>query len=143
MESFKFNSLKQDPDQGIDSFITILRTQVGLCEFRCDSCQASYETRMIRDKLILSISDREVQERLLREPELKLDKVQSYCKSIELSREHVRLLNQTSANNVDVHTLKNKKQKCKFCGYEHEKAKCSAYNKTCMKCKKMPLCTNM
>lgn len=136
MESFKFNSLKQDSEQGIYSFITVLRTQAGLCEFKCESCQASYETRMIRDKLVLSISDNEVQERLLREGDLKLEKVQSYCKSIELSKEHVRLLNQTSTSNIDTHALKNRKLKCKFCGYEHEKGKCPAYNKSCMKCKK-------
>ncbi|XP_050515084.1 uncharacterized protein LOC126890270 [Diabrotica virgifera virgifera] len=147
METFKFNSIHQKEGQTIDSFLTELKKQASNCAFICenDQCKASYADRMIRDKLVLGIHDRQVQRHLLREPAMSLEKMQEYCRSIEVTMQHVELLNKTEEEPQEVLALRygrpegrtNKKnEKCSRCAYAHEPRKCPAYNQTCRICQR-------
>ncbi|XP_071057334.1 uncharacterized protein [Onthophagus taurus] len=87
VETFKFNNLQQKEEQTIDAYITELRTQAALCEFKCenDKCRQTYEDRMIRDKLVTSIFDKNVQQRLLGESDISLEKIQGYWIPVHVS----------------------------------------------------------
>lgn len=133
METFKFNNICQQEDQNIDSFITELKRQAANCEFVCENgaCKKSYVEKMIKDRVILGLKDKHVQQRLIRESDMTLTKIQEYCKSIELSKEHIKLLSTPEEVNV-VQT----KFQCTRCGYEHVRGKCPAYDKTCNNCQR-------
>nr|XP_022907407.1 uncharacterized protein K02A2.6-like [Onthophagus taurus] len=82
---------------------------------------------MIRDKLVTSIFDKNVQQRLLGESDISLEKIQGYCKSIELGKYHAQVLN-------PLKEINQVKKKCNYCGLQHEPRKCPAYGKTCANC---------
>ncbi|XP_072390741.1 uncharacterized protein [Diabrotica undecimpunctata] len=94
METLKFHHLVQGNEQSIDQYLTDLKEQARLCEFKCTkaTCGESYEDRMIRDQLIIGLTCNESQLRLLREQALTTEKILEYCKSIELSKEHIKVL---------------------------------------------------
>ncbi|KAJ8971098.1 hypothetical protein NQ314_000880 [Rhamnusium bicolor] len=133
METFKFNNISQKEDQNIDSFITELKKQAANCAFICenDNCKRSYMERMIKDRVILGLNDKQVQQRLIRETNMTLEKTQEYCKSIELSKQHIKLLAPEEEVNI-IKTTYN----CKQCGNHHQRGKCPAFNKTCAVCQK-------
>nr|CAI5851190.1 unnamed protein product [Callosobruchus analis] len=136
VETFKFNSLNQTSEQSIEQYLTVLKKQAKLCEFICDNdqCKKSFEERMIRDRLIVGIYDKQTQARLLREPNLNVDKIVEYCKSIHLTKEHLKTLNAES-DEQQVNAV-NRKIQCSKCLYEHVPNKCPAFGKTCAKCQK-------
>lgn len=136
METFKFHNIMQKDEQSIDSYIVELKSQAANCSFVCtnEECKKSYMDRMIKDKIILGIKDKQIQQRLIRETNMTLDKIQDYCKSIELSKQHIKLLTK-SEEEEEVNFIKTK-FKCKKCGYEHLPRKCPAFNKTCSNCQK-------
>lgn len=134
METFKFNNLSQGPDQSIDQFLTELRKQARLCDFVCSKsgCSSSYEDRMIKDRLILGIHDKQIQQRLMREVGLDISKILDFCKSIELSKKHLKML--TAEEVVDTVKMKERKMLCRNCLYEHPPNRCPAFRKTCTFC---------
>lgn len=95
METFKFNNLNQTEYQSIEQYLTDLKKQAKLCDFVCknEQCNISYEDRMIRDRLIVGIYDKQIQARLIREPDINTNKIIDYCKSVSLSKEHLKTLN--------------------------------------------------
>ncbi|XP_050512940.1 uncharacterized protein LOC126888627 [Diabrotica virgifera virgifera] len=137
METFKFHNLVQGNEQTIDQYLTDLKKQARLCEFKCTNttCGETYEDMMIRDQLIIGLKCKESQLRLLREQTLTTEKILEYCsKSIELSKEHIKVL--TKEEDVDfVKQYKPlKKLLCKKCHYKHFSNRCPAFNKTCVIC---------
>lgn len=148
METFKFNNLVQGKDQSIEQYVTELKKQAKSCEFvfTKPECITSYEERMIRDRLIVGVYDKQIQARLLRETELDLKKIVEYCKSVNLSKEHLKTLN-FEFKEEQVNVVKAmEKIKCPRCLYEHVKNKCPAFYKTCACCQKRghfaKACTN-
>lgn len=136
MESFKFHTLIQGDYQNIDQYLTELKKQAKLCEFACskDTCKEPFEERMVRDRLIIGINCKESQLRLLREPDLTIKKIVDYCKSVELSKQHVKVVN----HEEEVNFVKNsRKYKCRRCLYEHHPDKCPAKNKECNICRRI------
>lgn len=61
METFKFNNILQKGSQTIDNYVTELRQQQ-VCDFKCTKCGTSFEDRMIKDRLIFGINDKQVVE---------------------------------------------------------------------------------
>ncbi|KAG5871914.1 hypothetical protein JTB14_022389, partial [Gonioctena quinquepunctata] len=125
--------------QSIEQYLTELKTQAKLCSFICakDDCNTSYEERMIRDRLILGINDKQIQARLIREPDITTTKIVDYCKSIALSKQHLKTLNQKKKFmpcERDVKTFQQEKKLCGRCLYEHVPRRCPAYGKTCASC---------
>ncbi|KAL3892079.1 hypothetical protein ACJMK2_004316 [Sinanodonta woodiana] len=105
---------------------------------------------MIRDKIVLSTSGK-LQELLLREEKLELDKCLQTCRAFEQSNRHVQEIRQDkvhdSVNKVDNAKPRSQagasgtglvrpKRKCGFCGLFHErsKEKCPAWGKKCNNC---------
>ncbi|XP_054258618.1 uncharacterized protein LOC128983382 isoform X2 [Macrosteles quadrilineatus] len=96
----KFLNRKQLPSESIDSFYTDLVNLSLACEF--DSVRES----LVCDVLIsgLNSQNQNVRERLLREPEINLEKTLAICKAAELSKQHIRELEaEHNVYTVNVH----------------------------------------
>ena len=74
---FKFFSVKQQENQPVDDFINELRTKAQECEF------LELTESLIRDRIVCCINNLKLQERLLREPDLTLDRAILSCKADE------------------------------------------------------------
>lgn len=121
----------QKEGQLFDSFLTELKKSVKSCEY-------ANEEEMVRDKIVLGVSDKAVQERLLREDALDLSKAVKYCRVMELSKTHSKVL-QAEVTVIAIQTKRNKKTKdllCKVCGTKHEfkKETCPTFGKQCVLC---------
>ena len=138
-ERFKFWTTKMA--DSFDNFITELRTKAKACDFTASD-------EMIRDKIVFSINDVRVQERLLREPELSLVKAIDICKTAEISQEQLKVMqpgtqavNAISRKSGNYQKKPGKQQKvntqCKYCTGSHQKGKCPAYGKKCRSCGKL------
>ena len=152
LESHRFWNIQyQEP---FDVFLTELRTRASACNYHD-------KDRMIRDKIVLSVTGK-LQELLLREDKLDLQKAISTCRAYEQSNKHVQEIREkeTSVNKIfpakkttnpkskttenDEKVTSNgarpkvKTQKpCSFCGYTHSfqsKETCPAWGKTCNNC---------
>ena len=83
-ERHKFRQRKQGSEESIDDFITALRTLARECKF------GQLEDEAIRDQLVEGTNEMRVQERLLAEKDLKLDKAIQIARSVELAKEQVK-----------------------------------------------------
>ena len=128
-DRFQFGKLTQAVGETIDAFVTTLRLQAKNCEF------GDQEESLIRDRVVIGCADHRVQERLLREPDLTLQKVMQICRAAEATRDQIKSLR--GETTVDaVKARGEKKMHCKNCGLLHAPRSCSAFGKTCFKCKK-------
>ena len=89
-ERHKFRQRKQGSEESIDDFITALRTLARECKF------GQLEDEAIRDQLVEGTNEMRVQERLLAEKDLKLDKAIQIARSVELAKEQVKGLKRTN-----------------------------------------------
>lgn len=80
IERFNFNSRSQDPCETFDNFVTDLRKLVKSCEYE------TQQDKVLRDRIVLGISDKSLQERLLRSSDLSLDKTIEFCRAAEAGR---------------------------------------------------------
>lgn len=92
METFKFNTIQQKEGESFGGFETELRTQAQFCEFKCQQCQAPYLDRMLRDRIIVAIQDKDLQLKLLNRSDDPLSKVIDLCKVHEAASENKRIL---------------------------------------------------
>jgi hypothetical protein len=76
-ERYQFWRLTQAAGENIGAFVTKLRLRAQSCEFK------EQEDSLIRDRIVLSCTDARIQERLLREPGLTLDKALEVCRAAE------------------------------------------------------------
>lgn len=148
IERFKFGNIVQEEGQSFDNFLTALQTAVKSCDYHDSKA-------MIRDRIVIGISDKNVQERLLREPDLDLLKAVSVCKAAEATKQQSKILQERGATAQAVHWTKpavgqqskgstqskfklvSQQQECGNCGYVHLRGRCPAYNKVCAKCRKL------
>lgn len=158
-ERFVFNNVIQKEGQNIDAFVTELKTKVKTCEY-------DKPDDMVRDRLVLGVKDKSLQERLLRESDLTLEKAISLSKSLELSKLQVKkLLAEETASSLDLCSSalsKVPKEKepllasgtasavvsatsatgrfggrvCWRCDSRHEFKKCPAFDSECFRCKR-------
>lgn len=82
MESFKFNTIVQKEKQQFIEFETELRKQLPVCEFKFE-CGASYENRMLRDRIIIGVPDKKLQLKLLDGRDETSTKILETCKIYE------------------------------------------------------------
>ena len=61
----------------IDEYVTELKARSQHCEF------GDLRESLMRDKIVLGVQDKKIQERLLRETDLSLDKAISICRAAE------------------------------------------------------------
>ena len=76
-----FNSRKQQPGEAVDSFITSLYTLVEHCDYK------TLRDEMIRDRIVVGISDAKLSEKLQLNRELTLEKAVTQVRQQELIRE--------------------------------------------------------
>ncbi|CAH0717253.1 unnamed protein product, partial [Brenthis ino] len=104
-ERHKFFKTLRIDGQTIDNYVTGLRTIGANCEFG-DQLES-----LIRDQIVLHLTDQGLQERILRESELGLLKVVEFVKASETTKEQVRLIQEKS---VEVHGLRRGNNKSNF-----------------------------
>lgn len=147
-ERFKFFSRGQLENEAFDHFLTDVKKLAASCDF------GTQAESLIRDRVVLGIYDKTVQERLLRLPDLSLKAASDHCRAAEASRDQARALlkpNGLAVEGLTSHgrsskpqNVQHKKssgvenaQKCSRCNIRHLKGRCPAYGKTCLKCKKL------
>ncbi|KAB0791866.1 hypothetical protein PPYR_03666 [Photinus pyralis] len=116
-----------------------------ICEFE------KQEESLVRDKIILGIRDRGLQEALLREADINLEKASNLCRAAEVSKQQVKLMREGKGNELNINKLKighskkgtnsgssenghNDNYQCKKCGKTHAIRACPAYGLKCNQC---------
>lgn len=130
-ERFIFHQRIQKENEDFAVFLRDIKTLVKTCEFK------EQEDEMLRDKIVLGVNSRELQERLLRMADLKLNDAIKTCQAAEISKKQVKSLH--VENHIDeLKDDRNEKLKyhCKKCNYKHGPRECPAYGKYCKNCKK-------
>lgn len=140
-ERFVFNSRVQNESESFDVFLTAIRQLVTSCNY-CDNCVDS----IVRDRIILGVSDSNTQTALLRERNLTLTKTIDTCRAAENASVQHKAFSQPQDS---VNKLQQKKRYktsssaenpdnrvCKYCDRSHPmlKSRCPAYGKTCSYC---------
>ena len=146
-ERYVFNTTDQLQNESVDVYVTRLRGLSNSCEF------GALQNQMIRDRIVLGTKDSGARSRMLREPDLTLEKAVDMCRASEIADHQMRKLSSTEevnytskqkvTKNFDKrkqHKLSTSEQKeqsmCRYCGGTHGKKDCPAYGKACSKCKK-------
>ena len=78
-ERFKFNTCVQEQEETIDQYITKLKQMVATCKFE------QLENELTRDRLVLGAKDSSAKARMLREPNLTLQKAIDMCRNSEVA----------------------------------------------------------
>lgn len=153
VERFVFNNRKQEEGELFDPFVTDLKRLVKSCEFgdQADS--------VVRDRIVLGVSDVGLQERMLRETDLSLAKAIELGKAAELSKQrsqtvqgqHVEIVQRDSAkykrfpgrekpsrggrSRRDAEGPSGEFFVCRKCNRKHANGRCPAFGKQCYKCR--------
>lgn len=85
-ERYVFRTTVQE-DRSFDVFVTDLRRRAEYCDFE------GIKDSLIRDQIVVGISDPKLRERLLRETDLTLEKAIKLCRITEQSKEQSKLTN--------------------------------------------------
>ncbi|KAL5017694.1 hypothetical protein ScPMuIL_005222, partial [Solemya velum] len=127
LESFRFWNMSYE--EPFDKFLTALKSRATACNFQ-------EKERMMRDKIVFTVTGK-LQELLLREDKLTLDKTVKICRAFEQSNRQQKGESKHSQSHSQKPSDRKQKIDCHFCGYQHErqKEKCPAWGKTCEKCK--------
>ena len=147
-ERHKFFTRSQKPDETIDQYVTDLKLKSRTCEF------GELRDSLIKDRVVCGICSDQVRERLLRDPELTLQKAIDTCRAAEVTKAQMKNLTEEEKT---VHVVRQKQQsaaafasdsqaqrtektgqqkiQCTSCGYKHfAQARCPAMGKTCLRC---------
>lgn len=161
INTFNFNNRNQEEGESFDNFYSNIKKLVKNCNFK------DFEDRMLRDRIVMGIKDRNLQQKLLEISDLTLDKAVNRCRAAELSREHVKIIQKLDESPLSVDTITNHQARnttkleakynnnfnnnrqfsnnnfsknyyhCLKCNREHGPRQCPAYGKTCAKCLKL------
>ncbi|KAI5754516.1 hypothetical protein M8J77_009180 [Diaphorina citri] len=135
-ERFVFNSMKQEEEEDYQTYFMRLNDQIKLCEYK------AMEEEIMIDKIICSIKNMKMKEKLWLRENLKLTDVVQMCKADEESKKQ---LENMSGKANDINKIKSTtlpasatSKKCPYCGGQWHSSllKCPAKNKTCFKCNK-------
>lgn len=150
INAFIFNNRKQEEGESFDNFYTQIKKLVKNCAYN------DMEDRMLRDRIVMGISDKNLQQKLLEVNDLTLDKAVNRCRAAELSKEHMKNIQKQAELTLSVDKI-NKEQgqspndkgakynkqfnknfyHCLKCSREHGPRQCPAYGKKCNKCFKL------
>ena len=102
---------------------------------------------MLTDQIILGVTDRDLRMRLLKEPQLNMEKAVHMCLLAEETKKQMDIITRDNGRGgmEDVHQVRRDVRKntsgnvvsCTFCGSTHARRKCLAYGKKCDKCHRM------
>ncbi|XP_063901524.1 uncharacterized protein K02A2.6-like [Zophobas morio] len=143
-----FLKIRQKEGQSFDAYVTELKNAAMKCEY------GDQQDSIIRDQIIFNVRETRLQEQLINEKDITLEKTLEKCRSAEISKFQI---NEFSKGNqhpmANVSAINKKKQpmkqmktgkpttkiinNCRNCGQvSHPVNKCPAFNQTCRKCKK-------
>lgn len=120
----------------IDKFVTELRQKSKNCEF------GTSEDDMIRDKIVFSVTDKSVTEKLLRKPNLTLQAI-DICRASEIAKERINIM-ASAKKESEVHAFdmtkgaKYKNKPFKATPSHNKKEKVSGTSKACPRCGQTP-----
>lgn len=131
-ERFRFYNRKQENGEPFDMFLQDVTKLSKNCEFKDTN-------DMVRDRLVLGVNDKVLQEKLLGQDKLTLTKCMELCRANEVTKSQLKNLQE----NTRVDEIKSKKNKlkngdkefyCRRCKSKHKPKSCPAYGKKCEKC---------
>ncbi len=137
LERHIFLSRYQQPGETFDTFLTDLRSKIRSCNY------ADLADGILKDQIVIGITDNSVRDRLLRTSQegedLTLNKAIDICRAAEQTVTHSGTLSGDSqrnqARNIGVDAIRTRtRQECSRCGTVHAPRACPAYGKTCHKC---------
>ena len=76
--------------------MTDLRSKAAKCEF------GTFESDMIRDKVVFAVRDERIKERLLREADLTLNKALDICRDAEISEQQIEAMGVTQTQALSI-----------------------------------------
>lgn len=141
-ERYMFFSRKQEEGEGIDKFVTDLKKLAESCEFN------EQKDSLIRDRIVLGITNLRLQERLLTREDLNLEKAINECRVAEISKLQTDEVQKDQKQVYGVrkeerrgYEKENKLKKnegnkfdCRKCLSKHGPKQCKAYGQKCFKC---------
>ncbi|XP_034052535.1 uncharacterized protein LOC117533010 [Gymnodraco acuticeps] len=155
-ERYVFGNLKQEDGELLDAFATRLREKAASCEY------GATKDELIRDRLVLGITDEGARRRLLREKDLKLDEAIQICRAAEVMDSKLKTMSLGSSGPGDsVNATQGQRYgrrsasrpsestntsaqpqsmrdagECKYCGTRHKRGRdlCPAFGKSCRSC---------
>ena len=146
-ERYLFNSATQRSENKIDQFVNELRKLASTCEY------GTLSDELIRDRIVIGISESSMRARLLRESDLTLNRAIDMCRASEQATCQLRELDHDSevvqytkhnkSNHKNNKAQNEKKSRgsnvtnCQYCGRSHKKGQCPAFGKKCNKCKQI------
>ena len=136
-ERFVFMSRKQKKNESINDYTVALKNLVRNCDY------GELTDSLVRDAIIMGVNSKKIQEALLHENDLTLDKCVNIVCSAEKAYEQFHVMATDAEKNfenmeIDKVSKETKKSKCKYCGLIHTwgKGHCPAYGKKCNNCNK-------
>ena len=138
MLRYKFLTYKQKEGQSFDEFMTQLKNLSSDCEF------GELKNSLIKDIVVIGVIDHSLRERMLREPNLTLERAKALEQSTEQTKIHAKELKQEAeiygikfSKKENRYSQASKKIKqCKYCGRTHIRRACPAFHQICNKCHK-------
>lgn len=129
VERYKFLKIKQGESQKFDSFLLDLRSAVENCEYE------DLEDSIIRDQIIIGVTNDNLREKLLSLENCDLDKVVSTCRNFERCRNNIDVLKKSEqVHTVQRRNFDTKIINCRNCARQHKINQCPAFNKICSYC---------
>lgn len=99
-ERYLFGCCKQEEGEPIDCFVTRLREKAATCEY------GALRDELIRDKIVIGITNENTRRRLLREKDLTLASAIEACRAAELSDRQLRSMEQERVQLDNINVIK-------------------------------------
>ena len=158
-QRFRFNGRNQENEESIEQYVAVLRNMAKSCDF----CDCMYD-KLLVDRLILSVRDEKVREKLISWKSLDLQSAIDLCTPLEIASAQLKEIKEVEVINAVTNEIPfrggtrpkdggkgaygrrtkpslGKAQedgmlKCKFCCRSHEfrKELCPAWDEKCNKC---------
>ena len=129
-ERHVFNTRNQRDDETIDQYATDLKKKAKTWEFQ------DLKDGLIRDRIVCGIRCDKTRSRLLKEPDLNLQKAIDICRANEATITQMESFVSTTTDEMtDIHRIRSDRQVCERCGTGHNKQQlCPAMGAQCRKC---------
>ncbi|GBL90958.1 hypothetical protein AVEN_28046-1 [Araneus ventricosus] len=134
-----YSTRQKEKGQSVDVYVTQLKTLAASCEF------GDQKESLIRDRVVLGVHNRTLQELLLRESDLSLRKAADYIRAVETCQEQLKTVSDPPQIKVEVDAVRAKLGHlsnsepvsnagssflCNNCGKIYGRGECPAYNRS-------------